>query len=95
MSALRQAQPFIDVDEKVIQGAVNWLVKSQSPDGSYPETGSILYHRTQDQAITMTAFVVLCLLENRYSLDTNIQNSLNRGMHYNTMFKNSKKMQFI
>jgi len=82
MSALRQAQPFIDVDERVIQGAVNWLVKSQSPDGSYPETGSILYHRTQDEAITMTAFVVLCLLENRYSLDTNIQNSLNRGINY-------------
>ena len=81
MSALRQAQPFIDVDERVIQGAVNWLVKSQSPDGSYPETGRILYHRTQDEAITMTAFVVLCLLENRYSLDTNIQNSLNRGWY--------------
>ena len=82
MSALRQAQPFVDVDEAVVQGAVDWLIKSQNPDGSYPETGSILYHRAQDKATTMTAFVVLCMLENRFSLDATMRNSLNRGINY-------------
>ena len=52
----------VTIDEAVVQGAVDWLIKSQKPDGSYPETGSVVYHRAQDEATTMTAFVVLCLL---------------------------------
>ena len=30
----------------------------------------------------MTAFVIICLVENRVTLDTNLRNSLNRAIDY-------------
>lgn len=82
MSSLRQAQPFVDIDEGVISGAINWLVNHQEPTGAYPETGAIVNKRIQDNPVTMTAFVILCMLENKFSLDPNMRNSLNRGINY-------------
>ena len=47
MSAFRQSQPFVDIDESVISAAVDWLVKTQTPDGAYGETGNIVNSRIQ------------------------------------------------
>ena len=82
ISALRRVQPFVDVGEAVINGANDWLLKTQNPDGSFTETGSIVNSRIQDDTITMTAFVITCLVENRVTLDTQIRNSLNRAIDY-------------
>ena len=82
MSALRQAQPYIDVDESVINDAIQWLLKEQRSDGAFVESGSVVYGRIQDSAITMTAYVVICLLENTKTKDPTIQNSLNRAIDY-------------
>lgn len=82
ISAFRQVQPFIDVGENIINGANEWLINSQKPDGSFPETGNVVIGRLQDNAITMTAFVVISLVENKVTLDTSLRNSLNRAINY-------------
>ena len=82
MSAFRQSQPFVDIDENVITAAVDWLVKTQTPDGAYGETGNVVNTRIQGNPIAMTAFVIICMLENRFSLDSNMRNSLNRGINF-------------
>lgn len=82
ISALRQVQPYVDVGEEVINEANQWLFKHQKPDGSFVETGSVVNARVQDEAMTLTAFVVLCLVENRVTVDTNVRNSLNRAINY-------------
>ena len=82
VSALRRVQPYVDVGESVINDANNWLIKSQKPDGSFVETGGVVNGRVQSSSITMTAFVIICLVENRVTLDKNLQNSLNRAIDY-------------
>ena len=82
VSAFRQAQPFIDVGESVINAANDWLIKSQKPDGSFEETGTIVNDRVQSQALSTTAFVVISLVENKLTLDTNLRNTLNRAINY-------------
>ncbi len=82
MSALRQATPFIDIDDGVVSNAVNWLIKNQAPTGAWTETGGIVNKRVQENDITMTAFVVLSMLDNTLSLNPSMQNSLNRGISY-------------
>ena len=82
VSALRRVQPFVDVGESVINGANDWLMNSQNIDGSFAETGGVVNTRVQDSPITMTAFVIICLVENSVTLDTNLRNSLNRAIDY-------------
>ena len=82
MSAFRQAQPFIDIDDGVVTQAVNWLIRQQAPTGAWSESGSIINKRVQEDDITMTAFVVLSMLENTLSLNPTMRNSLNRGISY-------------
>ncbi len=82
ISALRQAQPYVDVGNEVINAANDWLIKSQNPDGSFVETGGKINARVQDSAITMTAFVIISLVENKVTLDTNVRNTLNRAINY-------------
>lgn len=64
-SALRLADPYIDVDQEVLFQALNWLVKAQAQNGSFPETGSITYQLVQSDPISTTAYVVLAFYDNR------------------------------
>jgi len=82
ISALRRVQPFVDVGETVINGANDWLIKTQNRDGSFAETGNVVNSRVQESPITLTAFVITCLVENRVTLDTQVRNSLNKAIDY-------------
>ncbi len=44
---LRGAAEFIDVDERVVSSALEWLVRQQSANGSFAETGTVLNDRIQ------------------------------------------------
>ena len=82
ISALLQAKPFVDIDGSVTNAAIDWLIKAQTPEGAFPETGGIVNRRIQDSPEAMTAFVIISLLENKFSLDANLRNSLNKGISY-------------
>ncbi len=79
---LRQARSFIEVDERVIGEALEWLLSSQSGNGSFAETGRKFNERIQDDATAMTAFVVLSLLDNSHHLSRGQRNSMNRAISY-------------
>ena len=36
----------------------------------------------KDDPISLTAFVVLSFLDNKYNLDANLRNTMNRGINY-------------
>ena len=65
VSALRLAEPYINVDPDVISTALAWLVKAQAQNGSFPETGSMTYKMIQDDPISTTAYVILSFYDNK------------------------------
>ncbi len=65
VTALRLADPYIDVDPNVLEKALAWLVKAQAQNGSFPETGPITYQMVQSDPISTTAYVILAFYDNR------------------------------
>lgn len=61
--SLRQAAPYIQVDEHVLQTALSYLASVQSPGGGYEERGDI-FEQFDDGGISLTAFVTLAMMEN-------------------------------
>ncbi|GFR94590.1 thioester-containing protein [Elysia marginata] len=63
-----QAKPHIFVDENVIKTAINWMIRQQASDGSFPEPGKVLNKKMQGQSaggVGLTCFVYISLLENQ------------------------------
>ncbi|CAH2323034.1 alpha-2-macroglobulin 1 [Pelobates cultripes] len=66
VKCLSQAQNFIYIDEKIIQGSVKWLSSLQLPNGCFNISGNYYNNRIQDEEtheITLTAFVTIALME--------------------------------
>lgn len=66
--SFRQATSYIDVDEKIITEALEWLAKIQSEDGSFKEVGQISHKAIQGgaaQSTALTAYVLTAILEAR------------------------------
>ncbi|KAJ8943869.1 hypothetical protein NQ314_009639 [Rhamnusium bicolor] len=64
--ALRQAIPFIYVDENIIEQALDWLVEVQGKNGSFYETGNVIHKDLQDRegiSLALTAYTVIALIE--------------------------------
>jgi len=61
--SLRQATPYIQVDEHVLQSALTYLASMQSGNGGYEEHGDI-FEQLDDGGISLTAFVTLAMMEN-------------------------------
>jgi CD109 antigen len=65
---LKQAKNHIYVDEKIIENCLEWLSKHQGKNGSFVETGSIIYRELQDRdgnSLALTAFTLLAFIENQ------------------------------
>lgn len=65
--SFHQAKSYITIDDKVINGALKWLVSKQSNDGSFPEVGSVSHKAMQGgsaNGAALTAYVLIAFLEN-------------------------------
>jgi len=80
--ALQRAAKYIDVDPRVIDAALTWLVERQQSDGSFKELDTATFHRIQSNPITLTAFAVLGFIENKYNLTSQYRNAMNKGIDY-------------
>ena len=69
--AFRQAASFVAVEEKIIEEALDWLAKTQTPDGAFPEKGSIFYKEMQggsSNGVALTAYTLTAFLESKVRL---------------------------
>ncbi|KAH0819427.1 hypothetical protein GEV33_003364 [Tenebrio molitor] len=81
---LKQAKNHIYVDEKIIEDCLEWLSKHQGKNGSFVETGSIIYRELQDRdgnSLALTAFTLLAFIENQKYAAT-YSNTINKGLDY-------------
>lgn len=73
--SFHQAKPYITIEDRVIDDALNWLSANQAVNGSFPEVGKVSHADMQGgsgKGIPLTAYVLLAFLENKvivYSLD--------------------------
>jgi len=71
LKSFAQAQEFIYIDPKELYEAREWVLSAQSRDGSFPAVGKVWNKDTQtgrDSDVTLTAYVLVCLLESGSSL---------------------------
>jgi CD109 antigen len=66
--SFRQAMPYINVEEKIIQEALHWLSTNQASNGSFPEVGKVSHQDMQGGAskgLALTAYTLIAFLENQ------------------------------
>lgn len=66
--SFRQAQPYITIEDHVIEDALKWLSANQATNGSFPEVGKVSHTDMQGGAgkgVPLTAYVLLAFLENK------------------------------
>lgn len=66
--SFRQAQPYITIEDRVIDDALQWLSANQAVNGSFPEVGKVSHTDMQGGAgkgVPLTAYVLLAFLENK------------------------------
>ncbi|EDW65046.2 thioester-containing protein 1 allele R1 [Drosophila virilis] len=80
--SLRQATPYIQVDEHVLQSALAYLASVQSSNGGYEEHGDI-FEQFDDGGISLTAFVTLAMMEN-VDLHAEYRNNINKALDFIT-----------
>ncbi|EFA04694.1 CD109 antigen-like Protein [Tribolium castaneum] len=81
---LRQAKGHIYVDEKIIEGCLEWLANIQGRNGSFVEVGSVIYKEIQSRegnSLALTAFTLLAFIENQKYAST-YSNTINKGLDY-------------
>lgn len=64
--ALRQAKSYIYIDDDIVDKALEWLVQHQGINGSFYETGNIIYTDLQSRdgtSLALTAFVTMAFFE--------------------------------
>lgn len=59
----RQAMPYVQIDENVIQTALEYLVQVQNDNGGFEERGDV-FEQFNDEGISLSAFVTLAFMEN-------------------------------
>lgn len=82
--AFRQAAPHIDVQESIIEKALDWLSKTQAPNGSFPEVGHVSHKDMQGgsgEGIALTAYTLITFLENRSSIPK-YKNAIDKALDY-------------
>lgn len=67
LMCFHQADHFVPVENNIFKKGLNWLLKQQNVDGSFPENGRVIHYQMQGgvraSRVTMTAYVLLALLE--------------------------------
>ncbi|CAH0556688.1 unnamed protein product [Brassicogethes aeneus] len=83
--AFHQARPYIYVDQSIIDKSLDWLVQIQGKNGSFVETGNVIYSEMENKngnSLGLTAFVVTAFLENQSGLRGKYTNTINKGLDY-------------
>ncbi|KAM8717184.1 hypothetical protein ACLKA7_003967 [Drosophila subpalustris] len=80
--SLRQATPYIQVDEHVLQSALSYLASVQSGNGGFEEHGDI-FEQLDDGGISLTAFVTLAMMEN-VDVYPEYRNNINKALDFIT-----------
>lgn len=66
--SFKQADKYIDIDEKIVNEALKWLSTVQAADGSFPEFGQVSHDAMQggsSKGIALTAYTVIAFLKNK------------------------------
>ncbi|GFG28314.1 hypothetical protein Cfor_11328, partial [Coptotermes formosanus] len=83
--SFRQAVPYINVEEKIIQEALHWLSTNQAPNGSFPEVGKVSHRDMQGGAakgLALTAYTLIAFLENQQDSNQVYHNTINKALDY-------------
>ncbi|KAG0723946.1 CD109 antigen [Chionoecetes opilio] len=83
--SLAEAGKHIEVESVVVAEAVEWLIKQQQVDGSFPEVGTVNNRAMQGGAAfgsALTAYVVMALLTTQNPPTARVRNSINRGLDF-------------
>lgn len=64
-----QAKPYVEVDQKVIDKSIEWLLQRQNPDGSFSEPGEV-HHKAMQGGSTrgsgaLAAYVLIAILQDK------------------------------
>lgn len=87
--SFRQATPFIDIDENIIDDALKWLSKHQNSDGSFTEVGTVSHKAMQGglmsggKGIALTAYILTAFLENK-DIETTYDETINKSIQFLT-----------
>ena len=82
--SFHQAQNFTFIDPKIIEQALDFLVKTQEPSGEFKEVGKIIDHQHgsgEDKGIALTAFVLMAFLENKETI-AKYQEPVSKGLNF-------------
>lgn len=83
--AFKQAKPFIFVDQRIIDRALDWLMDIQGKNGSFVETGAVIYSQMESRngnSLALTAFVTIAFIENQVGSSGKYTNTINKGLDY-------------
>ncbi|KAL9927450.1 thioester-containing protein 3 [Glossina fuscipes fuscipes] len=80
--AFSMASEFIQIDERILQTALNYLASVQNSNGGFDERGDE-FEQFRDNGISLSAFVTLAFMENlgRYS---SYKNHINKALDFVT-----------
>ncbi|ERL86830.1 hypothetical protein D910_04233 [Dendroctonus ponderosae] len=95
--AFKQARQFIYVDDHIIKSSLEWLQNIQGSNGSFVETGTVIYDDLQNRdgnSLAMTAFVVLAFIENQSSFNANYTNVIYKGLDYITRYMDESESTY-
>ncbi|XP_061401081.1 thioester-containing protein 1 allele R1-like [Musca vetustissima] len=68
-----QARKFITIDNRIIEDALEYLVKTQKDNGQFPQTGQ-LFHSSNQNELAVSAFILLAFLEDKdYAMKYKLQ----------------------
>ncbi|XP_046542511.1 LOW QUALITY PROTEIN: CD109 antigen-like [Haliotis rubra] len=67
VKTFHQAKPYTFIDDEVLTKAIDWMIRRQNADGSFPEPGKV-FHKSltggAGKGAPLTAYVLIALLEN-------------------------------
>ncbi|KAL0273724.1 UNVERIFIED_CONTAM: hypothetical protein PYX00_006334 [Menopon gallinae] len=90
--SFRQAAPYINIEESVIQDALHWLQNNQASNGSFPEVGQVRHSAMQGgsgNGLALTSFTLITFLENQ-KISPIYRNSIDKAVDY--IVKNLKDL---
>lgn len=68
--SFRQAAEHIEVEERIVREALDFLRNVQSENGSFPEVGTVIHRQMQGGAsngLALTAYTLVAFLENKHA----------------------------
>ncbi|XP_011643182.1 CD109 antigen-like [Pogonomyrmex barbatus] len=82
--SFKQAAEYIAIENRIINGALEWLSNNQAPNGSFPEVGKVSHRDMQGGAakgLALTAYTLIAFLENEESVGK-YRNTINKAVDY-------------